>query len=81
MVAQNSFIEAVLREEGDTGVALGEGLRVEFGFGGEAVLGLRTNVLEGDNGRIGGRGAWEGVPKCFTVLGFQMSPLDSGLGK
>ena len=49
LVAQSSFIKAVLREEGDTGVAFGEGPRVEFGFGGEAVLRLGSNVLEGDD--------------------------------
>ena len=50
LVVQGSFIETVLREKRDAGIALGERLRIESSFGGEAVLGLRTNVLECDNG-------------------------------
>ena len=48
-MVQDSFIEAVLREKRDTGAALGEGLGVESSFGGEGVLRLWTNVLEGDD--------------------------------
>ena len=56
LVAQGSFIRTMFKEKGDAGVTLGEGPGIEFGFGGETLLGLGANILECYDGRIrGGR--------------------------
>ena len=64
---KGSLVEAVLSIEGDTGVASEGRLGVESGPGGGAKLGLRPNVLEGNNGAVGGWFSREVVAKSLTI--------------
>ena len=75
------LVEAVLSIEGDAGVASEGGLRVEPGPGGGAELGLGTNVLEGNNGAVGGWFGREGVAKCLTIRGPERDTQESSLSE
>ena len=75
------FVEAVLSIEGDAGVASEGGLGVEPGPGGEAKLGLGPNVLESDNGAVGGWFGREGVAKCLTIRSPERNTQESSLSE
>ena len=82
MLGFKSFlIEAVLSIEGDTGVASEGRLGVESGPGGGAKLGLRPNVLEGNNGAVGGWFRREGVAKGLTIRGPERDTQESSLSE
>ena len=78
---KGSLVEAVLSIEGDAGVASEGGLRVEPGPGGGAELGLGPNVLEGDNGAVGGWFGREGVAKCLTIRSPERNTQKSSLSE
>ena len=78
---KGSLVEAVLSIEGDAGVASEGGLRVEPGPGGGAELGLGTNVLEGNNGAVGGWFGREGVAKCLTIRGPERDTQECSLSE
>ena len=75
------LVEAVLSIERDTGVASEGRLGVESGPGGGAKLGLRSNVLEGNNGAVGGWLRREGVAKSLTIRGPERDTQESSLGE
>ena len=75
------LVEAVLSIEGDTGVAFEGGLGVESGPGGGAKLGLRPNVLEGNNGAVGGWFRREGVTEGLTIRGPERDTQESSLSE
>ena len=82
MLGFKSFlIEAVLSIERDTGVASEGRLGVESGPGGGAKLGLRPNVLEGNDGAVEGWFRREGVAKSLTIRGPERDTQESSLSE
>ena len=78
---KGSLVEAVLRVEGDAGVAPEGRLGVEPGPGGGAELGLGTDVLECNNGAVGRWFGGEGVAKSLTVRGPERDTQESSLSE
>ena len=75
------LVEVVLSIEGDTRVTFEGGLGVESGPGGGAKLGLRPNVLEGNNGAVGGWFRRKGVAKGLTIRGPERDTQESSLSE
>ena len=71
----------MLSIERDTGIAFNGGLGVESGPGGGAKLGLRPNVLEGNNGAAGGWFRREGVAKGLAICAPERETQKSSLSE
>ena len=75
------LVEVVLSIERDTGIAFEGGLGVESGSGGGAKLGLGSNVLEGNNGAVGGWFSREVVAKGLTISCPERDTQESSLSE
>ena len=67
--------------KGDTGVAFGKGSGIKPGSGGGAELRLGTNVLEGNNGGVGGWFSRENMTISFTVSLLKGDTQEGSLGE
>ena len=71
----------MLSIKGETGLALGERRGVTDGARGGTALGLRANILEGDNRRVGGGFGRERMSVALTIGSFKRNAQQSCLSK